>query len=61
MTIQNKTIIEIERDIRKYQLHMNPESTLGEIFDVLIEMQKIISDKIKESIQNLEQHSGEQT
>jgi hypothetical protein len=40
--IKNQTILEVKRNDRIYQLHLGSDSPLGEIHDVLHEMQMYI-------------------
>lgn len=40
--IKNQTILEVKRNERVYQMHLGSDSPLGEIHDVLCEMQMYI-------------------
>lgn len=59
--IRNESILEIIKGERNYKLSLSPESTLGEVFDVLNEMRNFIISTIKEleEIQKVEQQEME--
>jgi hypothetical protein len=46
--LKSITILEIKKDERVYQFHMPPQSTLGELHDVLYEMRSMVAEKIQE-------------
>ena len=46
--IKQRTILETKRGERIYQCSMEPDSTLGEIYDVLSEMRALILHRIIE-------------
>ena len=45
--IKQKTVIEVIKDERVYQLSVSPESPLGEVYDVLNQMRNYIIDRIE--------------
>jgi hypothetical protein len=45
---QEKTILEIKTEKRVYQFICEPDSPLGEAFDVLSTMRKFVIDRISE-------------
>lgn len=47
--LKNKTVLEVKKGERIYQLELYSDSPLGEVFDVLCEMQGFVIGKIKES------------
>jgi len=47
--IKNKTILEILKGEKTFQLSLDPNSTLGEVFDVLTEMRAFIVERINEA------------
>lgn len=51
--IKSLIVIEVEKNDRKYQLTFPPESTLGEIYDVIRQM----GDEIIKQIENHQQSS----
>ena len=46
--IKQKTVIEVIKDERVYQLSVSPESPLGEVYDVLNQMRNYIIDRIEQ-------------
>lgn len=46
--LKQHAILEIEMNDRIYQLHLPPESPLGEVFDVLSKMRMFVVNKIQE-------------
>ncbi len=47
--IKNKTILEIVKNEKTFQLSLDPNASLGEIFDALCEMRQFVVDKINEA------------
>lgn len=46
--IKNKIAFEIKKEERLYNFYCDPESPLGEIFDVLSSMRSMVFEKLKE-------------
>jgi hypothetical protein len=46
--IKNKIVFEIKKEDRVYSFFCDPESPLGEIFDVLSSMRSMVLEKLKE-------------
>lgn len=46
--IKQKTVIEVVKDERVYQLSVAPESPLGEVYDVLNQMRNYIIERIEQ-------------
>jgi len=49
--------IEVVKNERKYMLHLDPQSPLGETFDALCEMQIYIVNRIQDSQQKKDEDS----
>lgn len=47
--IKNKIFLEVKRAERVYQLSLDPDSQLGECFDVLSEMRAYVIEKLNEA------------
>lgn len=49
--IKNHLILEVKKNERVYQMHLSPDSPLGECFDILTEMRSYVLEKINSSVQ----------
>lgn len=48
--LKQDAVLEVKKEERVYRLHLNNDSPLGEVFDVISEMQSFIIEKMKNSI-----------
>ena len=46
--LKNKVTLEVKKGENEYALHLGPNSPLGEIYDVLIEMKDFVVSKLNE-------------
>lgn len=47
--LKQKTVLEVKRGDRFYHLQCDPDSPLGELFDVLSEMRSYVTERIVEA------------
>ena len=48
--LKSIAILEFKKNERVYQLHLPPESPLGEVHDVLMEARQFVIDRINEAV-----------
>ncbi len=56
--IKNKTVLEVKMGERTYELMCSPDSPLGELYDVLFQMQSYVIGKINDSQKNAADSEG---
>lgn len=57
--IKSKTVLEVKRNDRIYQLECEPDSPLGEVYDALCAMRSFVVQRINEQQQAEEIDSSE--
>lgn len=60
--IKNKTVLEVKINERLFELVLDNESPLGEVFDAVTQMQRFVVDRINSQVpkeESKEEKSGE--
>lgn len=48
--LKNQAVLEVEKNGKKYQLHLPEGSTLGEAHDVIFQFRSFVVDRIQEAL-----------